>query len=286
MLKKLALLCAIPLSYSSFASDMTPTKSGMYDVGGFKLYLECYQNDKPTLILEQGFGRSGSDGVWLKNIEQLKSHFSICLYDRAGLGKSEKGKVPFTINDNAERLHNLLTKADIKPPYYFAGGSYASYIVKAYNNLYPKEVLGAVFIDPPTFGYFHTMATRWPEVLDTDNEELKRYAKFEKGVSNPMVKGVPENIDHLKSYQQLLSADNFAGKPVIVIRSKPKEQRYDPPFVPNEIALKMDELVQGSEQYFNSLSSDVEIVYSTSPRHALHIADPDLVVSKIKAILQ
>ena len=41
--------------------ELLPTKSGLYDVGGFKLYLECYENDKPLLILEQGFGRSGSE---------------------------------------------------------------------------------------------------------------------------------------------------------------------------------------------------------------------------------
>ena len=48
------------------------TTSGLCDVGGFKLYMECYTSDKPTLILEQGFGRAGSDGAWSDNIIQLK----------------------------------------------------------------------------------------------------------------------------------------------------------------------------------------------------------------------
>ncbi|WP_340680728.1 alpha/beta fold hydrolase [Paraglaciecola sp.] len=286
MFPKLLLLISISISFSLFAEDLIPTKSGTYDVGGFSLYLECYENEKPKLILEQGFGRSGSDGVWLKNIERLKDDYSICLYDRAGLGKSEKGPIPFTVNDDVNRLHFLLAVADIKPPYYFAGGSYASYIITAYNNLHPNDVLGAVFIAPPTLGYFYTMGTRWPEDFETENEELKRYITFEKSVLDPMFKRVPENIDHMKSYQQIVNASNFGNKPIIVIRPKQTGERYDPLFVPSSIAEKMDTLEKNSESYFNSLSSNVKIVYSNSEKHHLHITDSDLVVAKIKELLR
>ena len=284
MYYKLLSICLILLSLGVSADEIIPTKSGIYDVGGFSLYLECYENDKPKLILEQGFGRSGSDGVWLDNIKELKDHYSVCLYDRSGLGKSEKGPVPFTINDNVKRLRALLSAANINPPYYFAGGSYASYIITAYNNLYPDEVLGAVFIAPPTFGYFYTMGTRWPQGFETDNEELKRYMEFEQSVLNPMFERVPENVDHMKSYQQLSDSDDFDSKPIIVIRAKRSEEPYDPPFVPDVIAEKMESLEQGAENYFKSLSTDVEIIYSESDKHHLHISDAELVVSKIKAL--
>ena len=284
MFYKLLSIYLIMLSLGVSADELIPTKSGMYDVGGFSLYLECYENDKPKLILEQGFGRSGSDGVWLNNIKELKDQYSVCLYDRSGLGKSEKGPVPFTINDNAKRLHALLSAANIYPPYYFAGGSYASYIITAYNNLYPDEVLGAVFIAPPTLGYFHTMGTRWPQDFETDNEELKRYMEFEQSVSNPMFERVPENVDHMKSYRQLSNSNNFDSKPIIVIRTKQSEEPYDPPFVPDVIAERMESLEQGAENYFRSLSTDVEIIYSESENHHLHISAPELVVSKIRAL--
>ena len=264
--------------------ELRPTKAGMFDVGGFSLYLECYENDNPVLILEQGFGRAGSDGAWISNVKKLKEHYSVCLYDRAGLGKSEKGHVPFTVNDNAERLHTLLSKANVSPPFYFAGGSYASYIITAYNNLYPNEVLGAVFIAPPTLGYFYTMGTRWPENFKPENKELIRYRDFEQSVLDPMYKGVPENVDHMKSYQQLLNAKSFGEKPIIVVRSKPSEEPYDPAFVPEVIAEKMDHLEQKSEHYFSSLSANVDIVYSTSEKHHLHLADSDLVIANIKAL--
>lgn len=265
--------------------DLKPTKSGLYAIGEFKLYLECYQNDKPQLILEQGFGRYGSDGVWLENIKRLRNDFSICLYDRAGLGKSEKGDLPFTVNDMANRLRSLLQNANIKGPYYFAGGSYASYIITAYNNLYPQEVMGAVLIDPPPLGYFYTMGTRWPERYQTDNQELARYYQFEQSVHNPMFEKVPENVDHMKSYAILANAGNFDDKPIIVVRSKVTGERYDPPFVPDDIAKSMDALYSDAENYFKSLSTNSRVIYSESDKHHLHIADRDLVVKSIKALV-
>lgn len=286
MFHKMLFFISLSFSFLIAAEELIPTKSGLYDVGGFSLYLECFENDKPTLILEQGFGRYSSDDAWLKNIESLKERFSICLYDRAGLGRSEKGPVPFTINDSVKRLRTLLSVAEIKPPYYFAGGSYASYIITAYNNLHPDEVLGAVFIAPPTFGYFHTMGTRWPQNFKTDNEELRRYMAFEKSVLDPMFERVPENIDHMESYKQLVNSKDFGSKPVVVIRSKITGEPYDPPFVPERVAAKMEVLERGAEKYFKSLSSDVAIVYSESEKHHLHITDPDLVVEKIKGLVK
>lgn len=258
-----------------------PQIQGLYDVGGFKLHLTCYQNDKPQLILEQGFGRWGSDGVWDKNIARLLNHYSVCYYDRAGLGKSEAGPVPFTVNDTANRLNNLLQAADVKSPYYFAGASYAYYIVTAFQNLYPNQVQGITLIDPPPMGYFHTMATRWPKDFETSDEQLKRYYQFEQAVRDPLFHRVPENVDHLASYELLKKSKGFGAKPVIVVRSKKKTKRYDPPFVPDEIAATMNNLYDQAETHFSALSSNAFIVYSESEKHHLHIADRDLVVESI-----
>jgi pimeloyl-ACP methyl ester carboxylesterase len=282
------------VSFSSFSSDelLVPTKKGLYDVGGFKLYLECYENDKPKLILEQGFSRAGSDGAWMNNVKRLNKSFSICLYDRSGLGQSEKGQVPFTVFDTANWLHELLSVADIKPPYYFAGGSYASYIIRAYNHLYTSDVLGVVFIDPGIYGYFHTMATRWPDGFETDNTDLRNMMEFELGVKNPMFfKDKADNVDHLKSYELIKHSKTFGNKPLIVLFSKTSENyinqspRYDEAYVPDSIAKPMNDLYANAINSFKALSTDTKIIFSQSKRHHLHIADPDLVVSNIESLV-
>ncbi len=286
-MKSIICLFSIFISFGLLGTEqeLQPTKSGLYDVGGFKLYLECYENDKPQLILEQGFGLSGSDGIWLKNIEKLKSEFSICLYDRAGLGKSEIGPVPFTVNDMSRRLRNLLQAANVKAPYYFAGHSYGSYIINSYNNQFPSEVLGAVLIDPPTFGYFYTMGTRWPKEFNTDNKKLLRQMNFELTVHDPLFEKVPEKVDHMKSYEELKNASTFVSKPIITVRSKNTGKRYDAPFVPDDIAKKMDDLDSKADSYFKSLSKNSQVVYSESEKHLLHIHDSDLVIKSIKELV-
>ncbi|MBA6371298.1 MULTISPECIES: alpha/beta fold hydrolase [unclassified Colwellia] len=281
------------VNFSSTANDETllPTKKGLYDVGGFKLYLECYENDKPKLILEQGYSRAGSDGAWMNNVKRLNKTFSICLYDRLGLGKSEKGPVPFTVFDTANWLHELLSVANVKPPYYFAGGSYASYIIRAYNHLYTSDVLGAVFIDPGIYGYFHTMATRWPDGFETENKDLQDIMEFELGVKDPMFKNMAEKVDHLKSYELITASKTFEGKPLIVLFSKTSKDyinqtpRYDEPFVPDSIAKPMNDLYANAINSFKALSTDTKIIFSESKRHHLHIADPDLVVSNIESLI-
>lgn len=260
------------------------TIADKFDVGGFDLYLECYENDKPTLILEQGFSRYGSDGAWQENITKLQEDFSVCFYDRAGLGKSEQGPVPYDIDGAATRLHTLLQTAEIAPPYYFAGGSYASYVITAYNKLYSDEVLGVMLIDPPPFGYFHMMGTRWPDNFSSDNAELMDYYQFEQSVHNPMFERAPEKIDHIKSYTQLVDAQSFGDKPVIVLRAKASDEAYDPPFVPAEIAAKMDTLFNKAEASFLALSSNSRVLYSESSKHHLHLSDPEKVIELIREL--
>ena len=286
-MKAILWLFSIFISFDALGTEqqLQPTKSGLYDVGGFKLYLECYENDKPQLILEQGFGLSGSDGVWRENIKRLKNYFSVCLYDRAGLGKSEKGPVPFTVNNMSARLRNLLQVANVKAPYYFAGHSYGSYIINSYNNQFPTEVLGVVLIDPPTFGYFYTMGTRWPKEFETDNKKLLRQMNFALTVHDPLFDKVPEKVDHMKSYEELKNASTFGSKPIITVRSKNTGKRYDAPFVPDDIARKMDELDNQADSYFKSLSKNSQVVYSESEKHFLHIHDSDLVVKSIKELV-
>ena len=128
------------------------------------------------------------------------------------------------------------------------------------------------------------MGTRWPENFKSENKKLQSFYSFEQSVHDPMFKRVPENVDHMKSYKILSNAANFGDKPIITVRSKQTGKRYDPPFVPDDIAKSMDSLEAGAEAYFKSLSTNSRIVYSESEKHHLHIVDRDLVVKSIKAL--
>lgn len=52
MFYKLLFICLILFSYGVLVDELILIKFGMYDVGGFSFYLECYENDKLKLIFE------------------------------------------------------------------------------------------------------------------------------------------------------------------------------------------------------------------------------------------
>jgi len=299
MLYKMVMVClCVFLSQASLAKDnessskqnssstLTPTKASTYDIGGFSLYLECYENDNPLLILEQDFGGAGSKSGWQQNVEALQQEFSVCLYDRTSLGKSKSGPEPVTLFEVAARLKMLLNKAELKGPYYFAGNAYASYIIRAYNHLYPADVLGAALFAPTPFGYFHLMATRWPKDFKTDNKELENYYLFEQTILKPMAGHSHERIDHMRSYQQLKQSRDYGDKPLLVVFPTPTATALDPEYVPKDVAKKMSELYAGQESQYQQLSTRSRIIYSDSQQYALHLADKKLVIKTIKSLKQ
>ncbi len=285
------ILLLIAFTYQFHAHAGKNDINAVYDIGNAQLYLNCTPNegDQPLLVLEQGFGRFGSDGAWQANIEALADHFQVCFYDRTGLGKSSENNQAISVFELAQQLRQLLNKAGLESPHYMAGGSYAAYIIRAYNHLYPQQILGAVLIDPPPFGYFKTMATRWPGGFKTDNLQLQRFYEFEQSVRDPLFARAPEKIDHMQSEKQIEDTSGFGDKPIVTIFSAQLAElktAYDPPFVPDNIASVMNQLYAGVEQQYQSLSSNSEILHSKSDKHHLHLSDPELVLKAIKSLPQ
>src|SRR4051812_28540707 len=117
--------------------------SGLVDIGGRSLYLECRGSGTPTVILEAGF-RSRAD-YWTDDLLQPDSPrtmvFSgvaaftrVCAYDRPGTttvpngtllpSRSDPVSMPRTVLDSVHDLHALLQAAAVPGPYVLVGHSY------------------------------------------------------------------------------------------------------------------------------------------------------------------
>ena len=116
-----------------------------YDVGGFKMHIDCIGEAAPTVILDSGLGDTYIS--WRKVQPQIAKFARVCSYDRAGLGYSDSSSQPRTSKVIAEELHALLQAAGISPPYVLVGHSMAGYDVRLYASLFPKEVAGMVLVD-------------------------------------------------------------------------------------------------------------------------------------------
>src|SRR5688500_7097200 len=84
--------------------------------GNHKLFISIKgsRDAKFTVVFESGAGGSSQD--WTKVISMLPPGIRTVAYDRAGIGKSEKGPLPQTMAQNVFELHELLNAAKIKGP--------------------------------------------------------------------------------------------------------------------------------------------------------------------------
>ena len=122
-----------------------PMTGRRFDVGGFKMHIDCTGEGSPTVILDSGLGDTYL--AWRKVQPELAKFTRVCSYDRAGLGYSESSSQPRTSKVIAAELHALLQAADIAPPYVLVGHSVGGFDVRLYASLYPTEVAGMVLVD-------------------------------------------------------------------------------------------------------------------------------------------
>lgn len=122
----------------------------LIDVGGHRLFLSCNGSGDPTVILEPGLGESSAAWGWIA--PTVAAHTRVCVYDRAGRGRSEPAPNPPDGDQIATDLHTLLDRADITGPLVMVGHSLGGLYALDYAARYPQQVAGMVLLDttPPT----------------------------------------------------------------------------------------------------------------------------------------
>jgi hypothetical protein len=125
-------------------------RSRLVDVGGYRIAVRCDGSGEPALIFEGGHlnAQASADYSIVQATMVEEGVGRVCWYDRAGLGESEPRRPgPVDAARLAEELHLALERLDIRPPYVLAGGSFGGLLVRSYQQLYPAEVGGLMFID-------------------------------------------------------------------------------------------------------------------------------------------
>ena len=140
--------------------------SGLVDIGGRSLYLECHGEGSPAVILVAGYRASGR--FWSDDLLQpddprqmvlagVAETTRVCTYDRPGtvasisdddlISRSDPIAQPRTSPEVVTELHALLQAAEIPGPYVLAGHSLGGFFARLYAATYPDEVVGLVLVD-------------------------------------------------------------------------------------------------------------------------------------------
>ena len=122
-----------------------PPLGQLVDVGGYRLHINCQGTGSPTVIMESGLGETSLS--WALVQPQVSTTTRVCVYDRAGLGWSDKSPKPRTADIMVDELHTLLKNANIEGPYIMVGHSTGGMLVRLYAHSYPAGVVGMVQVD-------------------------------------------------------------------------------------------------------------------------------------------
>ncbi len=240
---------------------------GLFDVGGYKLWISCTGQGSPTVIMDSALGDTSGD--WVGVQPDVSTFTRACVYDRAGLGKSDKGPAPRTSEQMMNELHALLAAAGVQGPYVLVGGAEGGLNVQLFAKLYKNEVAGLVLVD----AVHPDLDARYQSVLTPDQEQLR-----EQGINGNRERVTCEET-HL-SGQQVRDAGPLPVVPMTVIRhGLPLKQPPGWPVDEKErIWLQMQEelaaMVPGSK-----------LIVAENSHHYVQVEQPDLVIQSIKEVV-
>jgi pimeloyl-ACP methyl ester carboxylesterase len=143
-------LAAVGGGYETIQEQVDRSVSGMpgqlIDVGGHRLYLNCTGSGSPTVLLVSGLGEASTYwGGWVA--PAVAQNTRVCVYDRAGQGRSEAAAAPQDGVAVATDLHTLLDRARIAGPYILVGHSTGGVYVRIFAAHYPDRIAGMVLLD-------------------------------------------------------------------------------------------------------------------------------------------
>ncbi len=135
-----------------------PPPGRMIEAGSLRLHLNEQGEGAPLVLLEAGIAASSLS--WTLVQPRIAEFTRVVSYDRAGLGWSDRCRIPRTVPQMVFELSAVLHKANLFPPYVLAGHSFGGLLIRAYAHLKPGEVSGLVFVDPVSFEFWANCDSR------------------------------------------------------------------------------------------------------------------------------
>lgn len=216
-------------------------------------------NGKPTVIMDAGYGDCSK--AWDSVIGDISMFSNVLIYDRAGLGKSEKSFNPRTSREMVKELKELLIEAKIKPPYILVGHSFGGVNMRMYATEYQNEVCGLVLVDSTPEDY----RERFLPTMSQDFQQAYNKQFVHEG-----------NYDEfMESLKQLKETRHKLNVPLIVLAAGKKAHYSD----------ESQELWNEMQREILEISSNGELVIVENSAHYIQNDQPEVVISAIKKLI-
>lgn len=186
---------------------------------------------KPYLLMLHGMGANARTN-WSSQIEPLSKHFNLILPDLIYFGESTSASQNYSVEFQAQQIHEALQSLGIADSLHVMGFSYGGLCAALYNELYQPQVRKLIIIDGPVKFFSARMADSLASAVGV------------KGMNNVVTPTTIEGFDGMK--QAVVSSWFPATK-----RLKRKVINYF--FLPTKATrdLQMNYLVANEQHYRN-----------------------------------
>jgi pimeloyl-ACP methyl ester carboxylesterase len=256
------------------------------DIGGRSLRYRCTGSGAPTVIVEPGGGLSLETVIswnrptgWPVIVPAVAKVTQVCVYDRAGLGRSDKATVPRTSRNVASDLHALVEKAGIAPPYVLAGQSFGGMNARMFAHLYPDAVAGMVLIDSSHPDLYPEVA----KVIPAPSPKDKDYVLIKGWREGPDLSGSREWVDLKANADLVRQTDGLGDKPLIVLTHSPQ---WNDPYAPDDIEPTIDAIEQRLQAGLAALSTNGKQIVARKAGHNIQADEPQLVIDAIVDVVK
>ncbi|MEA2575726.1 MAG: hypothetical protein QOH93_3024 [Chloroflexia bacterium] len=259
-----------------YASGSTPSPSpppsqaieGLFDVGGYKLYISCAGEGSPTVLMEAGLGTATS--TWSSVLSDLRKLSKVCVYDRANVGRSERGPAPRTSEQVVKELRALLASANVPTPYVLVAHSHGGLHAQLFASKYRSEVVGMVMIDATPYD----IDERYEAVITPQQAQERRdlIEQNREGVTYDAVTA---------SYAQVRAAGPLPEVPLLVL-AHGRTLQYPAGWPVEAVERAWREGQEGLAER----SPKGRLIVAQNSGHFIHQDEPQLVINSVREVLQ
>ena len=300
----------------SYRDRQNPTPPGNLYVmaDGINKHLYTKGMGEITVIFDHSLG--GIEGYLL--ITEIAKLTSVCIYDRSGYGWSQMSHSPRTSVTIVKELNELLTLANISPPYILIGDSFGSYNMRLFAHQFPDRVAGLILTDGlheremlslplslKILKVFFTLSFAFVSIgassgivrvmgmlgiFELIKPELKRFSQTDLQhikrsfySANHWMTMCREMWDLDTSGQQLRTANHLGDLPIVSIKS---QTFIKPLFGLNLIALLGADRVR-DQIHLNlmNLSTNSQQILASKSSHFVWIDQPELIIGAVATLL-